>query len=195
MSSSLRPHGLYSPCNSRARILEWIAFPFSGGSSQPRSPALQVDSLPAESHSKEALIMPSSLFNVGNFSYCLSFSFLPSLDIMKYHYSPLLCKIRPSLYSFPSYLLRKILILAQVQLDSNSMCLSNNLNMTGEKHIRINLTYLILVQFCQPPSMYYSWNQFFTLRKDYFTSFPCSLMFQYSPHSFSADISTITFNL
>ena len=36
----------------QARILEWVAFPFSRGSSQPRieprSPALQVDPLPAE---------------------------------------------------------------------------------------------------------------------------------------------------
>ena len=37
----------------QARILEWVAFPFSRGSSQPRdcgtrSPALQADSLPAE---------------------------------------------------------------------------------------------------------------------------------------------------
>ena len=36
----------------QARILEWIAFPFSRGSSQPeikpRSPALQADSLPTE---------------------------------------------------------------------------------------------------------------------------------------------------
>jgi len=35
----------------QARILEWVAFPFSRGSYQPRdhrSPALQVDSLPAE---------------------------------------------------------------------------------------------------------------------------------------------------
>ena len=36
----------------RARILEWIAFPFSRGSSQPRdeprSPTLQTDSLPTE---------------------------------------------------------------------------------------------------------------------------------------------------
>ena len=32
----------------QARILEWVAFPFSKGSSQPRSPALQADSLPAE---------------------------------------------------------------------------------------------------------------------------------------------------
>ena len=35
----------------QARILEWVAFPFSRGSSQPRdqprSPALQADSLPA----------------------------------------------------------------------------------------------------------------------------------------------------
>ena len=33
---TLRPHGLYSPWILQARILEWIAFPFSGGSSQPR---------------------------------------------------------------------------------------------------------------------------------------------------------------
>ena len=36
----------------QARILEWVAFPFSRGFSQPmdqpRSPALQADSLPAE---------------------------------------------------------------------------------------------------------------------------------------------------
>ena len=40
----------------QARILEWVAFPFSRGSSQPRikprSPALQVDSLPAEAQGK-----------------------------------------------------------------------------------------------------------------------------------------------
>ena len=34
------------------RILEWVAFPFSRGFSQPRSPALQEDSLPAEPHGK-----------------------------------------------------------------------------------------------------------------------------------------------
>ena len=36
----------------QAKILEWVAFPFSRGSSQPKikpgSPALQADSLPAE---------------------------------------------------------------------------------------------------------------------------------------------------
>ena len=39
----------------QARILEWVAFPFSRESSQgiePRSPALQVDSLPAEPQGK-----------------------------------------------------------------------------------------------------------------------------------------------
>ena len=36
MSDSLRPHGLYSPWNSLARILEWRVFPFSRGSSQTR---------------------------------------------------------------------------------------------------------------------------------------------------------------
>ena len=29
-------HGLYSPWNSPDRILEWVVFPFSRGSSQPK---------------------------------------------------------------------------------------------------------------------------------------------------------------
>ena len=32
----------------QARILEWVAFPFSRGSSQSMSPALQADSLPVD---------------------------------------------------------------------------------------------------------------------------------------------------
>ena len=36
----------------QARILEWAAFPFSRGSSKPRAPALQADSLPAEPQGK-----------------------------------------------------------------------------------------------------------------------------------------------
>src|SRR5574341_1256607 len=40
----------------QARVLEWVAFPFSRGSSQsrikPRSPILQADSLPAEPEGK-----------------------------------------------------------------------------------------------------------------------------------------------
>ena len=36
VSDSLRPRGPYSPWNSPARILEWVAFPFSRESSQPR---------------------------------------------------------------------------------------------------------------------------------------------------------------
>ena len=36
----------------QARILEWVAFPFSRGSSQPRSSALKADSLPAEPQGK-----------------------------------------------------------------------------------------------------------------------------------------------
>ena len=55
MSDSLSPmdytvHGIL-----RARILEWEAFPFSRGlnrGSEPRSSALQVDSLPAEPQEK-----------------------------------------------------------------------------------------------------------------------------------------------
>ena len=44
----------------QARILEWVAFPFSRGSCQPRieprSPTLQADSLPAEPPGKLKLI-------------------------------------------------------------------------------------------------------------------------------------------
>ena len=56
MSDSLKPldytvHGIL-----QTRILEWVAFPFSRGSSQPRdwsrSPTLQADSLSAESQGK-----------------------------------------------------------------------------------------------------------------------------------------------
>ena len=41
------PHGIL-----QARILEWVAFPFSRRSSQPRSPTLQADSLSAEPQRK-----------------------------------------------------------------------------------------------------------------------------------------------
>ena len=44
---------LYQLSHKRSpRILEWVAFPFSRGSSQPRSPTLQADSLPAEPQQK-----------------------------------------------------------------------------------------------------------------------------------------------
>ena len=49
---SLQPHGLYSPWNSPARILEWVAFPSPGDipnpGIEPRSPTLQADFLPTE---------------------------------------------------------------------------------------------------------------------------------------------------
>ena len=52
MSDSLQLHRLYSPWNSQTRILEWVAFPFSGGSSQLRDQTqvsyIAGDSLPAE---------------------------------------------------------------------------------------------------------------------------------------------------
>ena len=50
VSNSLQPHGLLHGI-LQARILEWVAFPFSRGSSQPRDrtqAALLEDSLPAE---------------------------------------------------------------------------------------------------------------------------------------------------
>ena len=45
----------------QARILEWVAFPFSRGSFQPRtkprSPALQVDPLPAEPQGSPHIVL------------------------------------------------------------------------------------------------------------------------------------------
>ena len=52
MSDSLRSHGLSVHVILQARILEWVALPFSRGSCQPRSPTLQADSLPAEPQGK-----------------------------------------------------------------------------------------------------------------------------------------------
>ena len=63
----------------QARILEWVAFPFSRGSSQsgiePRSPALQVDSLPAESQGKPKVLY-WLLFNM---SIIIGYFYLPIL--------------------------------------------------------------------------------------------------------------------
>ena len=53
VSDCLQPHGLYParlPAHGilQARILEWVAIPFSKGSFDPRSPSLQADSLPSQ---------------------------------------------------------------------------------------------------------------------------------------------------
>ena len=52
MSDSLWSQGLYSPLILQDKILEWVAIPFSGGSSQPRDQTqvscIAADSLPAE---------------------------------------------------------------------------------------------------------------------------------------------------
>ena len=52
ISNSLPPHGLYSHGILQARMLEWVAFLFSRGSSQHMSPSLHPDSLPAEPQGK-----------------------------------------------------------------------------------------------------------------------------------------------
>ena len=78
MSDSLRPHGLVAlraPLSIRilqARIVEWVAMPSSRGSSlprdlsnpgiEPRSPALQMDSLPSEPPGKPKNTGVGSLF-------------------------------------------------------------------------------------------------------------------------------------
>ena len=50
----------------QARILEWVAFPFSRGSSEPRSAALQADSLPAEPPGKARKATQSLLSGGGS---------------------------------------------------------------------------------------------------------------------------------
>ena len=72
VSDSLQPHEHYSlpgsfvPGILQARILEWIAIPFSKGSSQagikPGSPALQADPLPSEPPGKTWVYAWEGLF-------------------------------------------------------------------------------------------------------------------------------------
>ena len=56
MSDSLQPHGLYSPWNSPGQNTgvgsEWDLQGILNPGIEPRSPALQVDSLPAEPQEK-----------------------------------------------------------------------------------------------------------------------------------------------
>ena len=56
VSDSLRPRDYTVHGILQARTLEWVAFPFPRGSSnpaiEPRSPTLQADSLPAEPQGK-----------------------------------------------------------------------------------------------------------------------------------------------
>ena len=59
VSDSLQPHGIL-----QARILEWVAFPFSRVSSQPRSTTLQADSLPAEPQGKPGVMYKLILDNI-----------------------------------------------------------------------------------------------------------------------------------
>ena len=74
MSNSSRPHGLCPPGSSilgifQARILEWVAIPFSRGSSWPRSPALQADSLPFELPGKPLHIVADCIFQKWSHRY------------------------------------------------------------------------------------------------------------------------------
>ena len=102
MSDSLRPHGLYSPWNSPGQNTGVVAFPFSrdlpNPGTEPRSPTLQVDSLPAEPQGKPkntgvgSLSLPQlifltqelnqSLLHCSRILYQLSYSVQFSLSVM-----------------------------------------------------------------------------------------------------------------
>ena len=64
LSESLWPHGLL-----QARILEWVAIPFSmdlcNPGIKPRSPTLQVDASPAEPPGKPTMIWPKRPRGIG----------------------------------------------------------------------------------------------------------------------------------
>ena len=68
MLDSLRPHGLYSPWNELSRPEYWSGQPFPSPGDlpnpgiEPRSPALQVDALPAEPPGKPKSTGVGSLF-------------------------------------------------------------------------------------------------------------------------------------
>ena len=56
----------------QARILEWVIIPFSSPGTEPRSPALQEDSVPAEPQGKSLLLVKSHLEFCGHLSLCIS---------------------------------------------------------------------------------------------------------------------------
>ena len=94
VSYSLQSHGLYSPWTSPARILEWVAFPSPGElpnpGIEPRSPALQADSLPAEPQGKPNIFWPliSNLHEiiVSNQCFTIKLLFWPIKNKTKLHY-------------------------------------------------------------------------------------------------------------
>ena len=79
MSNSLQPHALYIQSVGFSRPAYWmVAFPFSGGSSQPRdrgikprSPALQLDSLLAEPPGKLLYLLGMSVRPTLSFPCCV----------------------------------------------------------------------------------------------------------------------------
>ena len=89
VSNSLWPHGLYStvPGILQARVLEWVAFPFSRGSSQPRDPsrshALQADSLPADPQGK-----PMCEYDFMQFYHVLYHVTAPTIKLQNCYHHP-----------------------------------------------------------------------------------------------------------
>ena len=75
VSNSLWPHGLYSPWNSPGQNTGVGSLSLLQGSSQPRSPMLQADSLPAEPQGKPKNIGEQSgliSFRIDWFDFLLS---------------------------------------------------------------------------------------------------------------------------
>ena len=123
MSNSLQPHGLCSLWNSPGKNTEWVAFPFSGGSSQsrdwtqvshiaPHCTTLQADSLPTELSGKPIV----QLFAIINTKYQLDILQLCHVEADNY-------MIQPQKRVFVRNLMSRInKILHDVSLLSNFSC-------------------------------------------------------------------------
>ena len=148
MSDSLQPHGLYSPWNSPGQVLEWVAFPFSRGSSQPRSPILQADSLPAEPQGKPKNTGVGSV----QFSSVQSFSRVrlfatpwtaacqASMSITNSQSSPRLTSIESVMPSSRLILCRPLLLLSPIPPSIRVFSNGSSLHMRWPKYKSFNFS-------------------------------------------------------
>ena len=124
----------------QARILEWVAIPFSRRSSQPRSPTLQVDSLPAEPQGK------SKNTGVGSLSFLQGIFLIQESNRGLLHYRQILYQLcyhagKP----LRSYLTEKLNHIRRRKDKSWTWCkLSKSLSVIAghERHIIWNIIYI-----------------------------------------------------
>ena len=110
----------------QARTLEWVAMPSSRGASEPRSPALQADSLPSEPPREPHLYWshPSSLLPTRKWGA------ITSSSVFSYHFS-----LYDSIFSFlyrVYYCLFYIPLEPLVRCETRSRCARNSCQTEGQ---------------------------------------------------------------